>query len=276
MYLRKSFHLAVAVVLAITASISSISPSRANEIRNYKVAFTGGVGVRLREKPKIDALGFGESGTYSIPEGAYFPAECEEYGDWVTNVNGETTNIYMRAPGGVYVSTAYLYTGVNSRVGLQLCSELDAKRKESFSPKTISAYHREGKPEVMAVDEKQRSARVYFSKKKTKEVADAMNKAAVRKFWAEAIFCATEGAILAVVTNGGKLAISTATGAGASVLCSVLAANISPQEFEPAKGAANAAASADKCYEVRMERAADGKTWKANTWTVTDSPDYCA
>lgn len=276
MYLRKSFHLTVAAVLAITASILSISPSRANETRNYKVAFTGGVGVRLREKPKIDAAGFGESGTYSIPEGAYFPAECEEYGDWVTNVNGETTNIYMRAPGGLYVSTAYLYTGVNSRVGLQLCSELDTKRKENFSPKKISAYHREGKSEVMAVDEKHRSARVYFSKKKTKEVADAMNKAAVRKFWAEVIFCATEGAIITVVTNGGKLAISTATGAGASVLCSVLAANISPQEFEPAKGAANAAASADKCYEVRMERAADGKNWKANTWTVTDSPDYCA
>ena len=60
MYLRKLFRLAVAVVLAITASISSISPSRANEIRNYKTLtdFFSLAGWGIGNMPAFQFLGY--------------------------------------------------------------------------------------------------------------------------------------------------------------------------------------------------------------------------
>lgn len=241
-----------------------------SEIRNYAVAFTNGWGVRLRQAPFIDAPGFGPEGKLAIPEGSLFPAECEDYGDTVTNVNGESTDLWMRAAGGPWVSTAYLNTGTNSRVGLPLCSLKDAALQESVKATTVADYHREGDGRVMVVNSDSTKARVYFSKSETRLAADAMNSAASQSDFFNSGFCVTMGGVIGVATDG------VLAGVAGDIVCGWLTDAVQPDSFETARGAATAAGSADKCYEVRMHRNSSSDEWIADVWTVTDDHDYCA
>ena len=123
----------VMLAVALTAMVASAPSAAADETVEFQVSFTWGKGVRLRTAPYEDAPGVGPYGTDAIPEGAWFSAVCEDYGDWITNQYGESTNIYMRSADGQWVSTAYLNTGTNSRVGLPLCSELDGSAPQASS-----------------------------------------------------------------------------------------------------------------------------------------------
>lgn len=256
------------------------APAQADEIRSYQVAFTNGMGVRLRTAPYVGAPGIGEGGSYAIPEGSWFGAECEDYGDWVTNVHGESTNVYMRAPGNVWVSTAWLYTGVTFRVGLPLCSELDAARTASYTPKTVADHHREGEAVIMTTNFEQTTSRVYFSKSKTQEAALALNRASSQRDVASTIFCASIGVVTGITTGGASVPAVTAgaaVGFGVDIGCSTVTGLISEGKvLDEARGAANAAATAGKCYEVRMHKDPDTDQWVADVWTVTDHHDYCA
>ena len=112
---------ATSVVLA-AASIPALAlPAHAETSHDYPVAFTGGVGVHLRDAPNLD-----DAPLTTLSEGTSFPAECEDYGTTATNIYGETTNVWMRAAGSVWVSTAYLNTGVwtvSRLVDTRLCRE---------------------------------------------------------------------------------------------------------------------------------------------------------
>ena len=273
--------LAGATVAVTTAVFGPAAPAHADDdIRNYRVDFTGGWGVRLRQAPSVNAPGFGADGKQALPEGALFPAECEDYGDEVTNVYGETTNLWMRAPGGVWVTTAYLDTGTNSRVGLPLCSEKDAGLRDSVATKTVADYHREGGDKVMVVNSDETKSRVYLSKAETRRAADALNSANQKSDFANSAFCIAETTLIGLLAggadSGAKLVANTALGVGVDIGCEVLTGSLRPEGFEQAKGAATAAASAGKCYEVRMHRDSASDEWVADTWTVTDHQDYCA
>lgn len=261
------------LALAATGMTSAAPVAHADDIRQYQVDFTNGIGVRLRTAPYVGAPGLGADGKMAIPEKAWFPAECEDYGDWVTNVNGESTNVYMRAPGGVWVSTAWLNTGTNGRVGLPLCSEKDAALSASVQAKSVSAHHREGQDVVMVTNAEGTSGRVYFSKSATKEAAEALNSAGGWLDVGEALFCATAGLLVGVSTGGTGL-VAGSVGFVGDLGCSALAGVASPAGFELARGAANAASSAAKCYEVRMHTDLAGD-WVPDVWTVTDHQDYC-
>lgn len=262
--------------LAVLPVANADDAGATRDIRQYQVAFTGGIGVRLRTAPSVDAPGYPTpTGDLALPEGAWFPAECEEYGDWVTNIYGETTNIYMRAPGGPMVSTAWLYTGTNERVGLPLCSEKDAALHASLKPPTVGDAHRSGTDVVTVTNPEQTSGRSYFSIAKTREAAEALNHASNAYFWGNTLFCATLGGLTGVATGGLGLAVSSGIGVSGDVLCSVLAGVSEPAGFQHARGAANAAASAGKCYEVRMHKDPATQEWVSDMWTVTDHVDYC-
>lgn len=269
----------ISLILAVAGLVAAAPAAHADDIRHFQVAFTNGLGVRLRTAAHVDAPGVGVDGKYGIPEGGWFPAECEEYGDSVTNVYGETSNIYLRAPGGLYVSSVWLNTGTNSRVGLPLCSELDAALLASVTPKKVSDYQREGRGVVILANPEHTSARAYFSKAKTKEAAGAFNSANNRLFWSGTLLCAVGGAIIGVATAGGSVVVETVGGAalglGADIGCSAATNALTPEEFTRGMGAANAAASADKCLEVRMHKDSTDK-WVSDTWTVTDHGDYCS
>jgi hypothetical protein len=264
-----------AVALA-TAIAGPAQVAHADDVRNYTVDFTNGWGVRLRQAPQIDAAGFGADGKLAVPEGYSFPAECEDYGDEVTNEHGETTDLWMRAPGGVWVSTAYLNTGTNSRVGLPLCSEKDAALQSSVKTKTVADYHREGQGRVMVVDRDGIKSRVYFSKSETQRAADAMNSAGRQSDFVNSAFCMAMGGVIGVATGGAGLAAGTAAGVGGDIGCEVLTNAVQPDGFAQARGAATAAATAGKCYEVRSHRDSRSGKWITDIWTVTDHQDYCA
>lgn len=263
-------------VLAVASLITMAPAAQADDILQYQVSFTNGMGVRLRTAPSVNATGFATPyGDLAIPEGSWFPAECEDYGDWVTNIYGETTNIYMRTPGGAWVSTAWLNTGTNTLVGLPLCSAKDAALRASVEPKKVSAYHQQGQGAVMVTNPEQTSGRVYFSKAKTQEAAAALNSANNAFFWGNTVFCATVGVAVGVATGGATLVAGSATGFGADIGCSVVTGVTGPQGFDQARGAANAAASAGKCYEVRMHKDLAKNEWVPDVYTVTDHQDYC-
>ena len=67
----------------------------------------------------------------------------------------------------------------------------------------------------------------------------------------------------------------SAIGFGTSVGCGSLTGLITPASLNDAAGAARAAASAGKCYEMRMHKTASGD-WTTDTFTVTEDSDYCA
>ncbi len=264
--MNKTRVLAVLISLVLVSSglLGEAPQARADQGHHYQVAFTGGIGLRMRDAPQMSAV-FGA--TY--PEGAWVPADCQDTGEWVTNVNGESSNIWIRSNGGVWWPTAFLYTGVTFWIdGLPICSEKDAAQAEELkrTTKTIGDYHREGQSPMMKIDSNGLSARVYFSKKESKEAAKAFNEAKDYFFWRDTIVCAGFGLWKAP---------SNPAAFGASIGCSVLMGAAVPADFDYARGAANAAASVDKCYEVRLRRKKIDAEWKAEKWTVTDHKDYC-
>lgn len=272
--LKNAVTAVAAAALTATTMVGLAPVAHADDIREYQVNFTNGIGVRLRTAPYVDAPGLGADGRMAIPEGAWFPAECEDFGDWVTNVYGESTNVYMRAPGGVWVSSAWLNTRTNGRVGLPLCSEKDAALGASVQAKTVSAYHHEGRDVVLVANPEGTSGRAYFSRSATKEAANALNSANGWLGVGSTAFCATAGVLVGVATDGAGLIAASAIGLTSDVGCSAVAGVSSPSGFDLARGAANAAASADKCYEVRMHKDSGGQ-WVSDVWTVTDHQDYC-
>lgn len=275
---------AIGVVLSATigmgaAAFGAVPAAQADDVRNYTVDFTNGWGVRLRQAPHIDAAGFGADGKLAMPEGAPFPGECEDYGDEVMNEHGATTDLWMRSPGGVWVSEIYLDTGSNDRVGLPLCSEKDAALRASVEPKTVADYHREGVTKVMVVNDARTSSRVYFSRAETKRAASALNAADSRSEFANSAFCVVEGGLVGLMTGGTSLVAvvgGAAAGAGTDIGCEMLTNSLVPDGFEEARGAANAAASAGKCYEVRSHKEGSTGEWVADVWTVTEDKNYCA
>lgn len=115
----------LAAALVVVLAGTTITPSAfANDEREFPVMFTNGLGIRLRAEPSYGAPTFSGTGAKSLPEGAVFVAQCEEYGDWVTNTVGDSSNVYMRSAEGAWTSSVWLYTGTNGRTGLPLCSEL--------------------------------------------------------------------------------------------------------------------------------------------------------
>lgn len=263
--------------MAVTRAVVEPAPiaHADDDLRNYTVDFTDGWGVRLRQAPQVDAAGFGVDGKLAVPEGYSLPAECEGYGDEVTNEYGDTTDLWMRAPGGVWVSTAYLDTGTNVRIGLPLCSEKDAALQASVATKTVADYHREGEGRVMVVNSDDTKSRVYLSKSETRRAADATNSAGQRSDFVNSAFCIAGGGLIGWATGGAGLVVGTAIGVGGDIDCKALTNSLQPESFEQADGAAAAASSVGKCYEVSHRDPESGE-WIADVWTVTDHQDYCA
>lgn len=254
--------------LVVAGLLAPATPAHADEGHHYPIAFTGGVGLRMRTAPTMaSAL------DVAYPEGYQVSASCQDVGEWVTNRHGESSNIWVRSNGGTWWPTAYLYTGVTFWIdGLISCTDKDAALEASLNPpkKTVADYHREGRSPIMTLDPGELSGRVYFSKSGTKEAASALNKANEGLFWRDTLTCATAGVLV------GQAATAVSVGFGADIGCSLLMGVFTPSEFDSARGAANAAASAGKCYEVRMRRAHRDAEWRPETWTVTDHQDYCA
>lgn len=260
----------------VMSAIGPATTARADDIRSYQVDFTNGWGVRLRQAPEINAPGFGADGKMAIPEGATFAAECEDYGDSVTNDQGQTTDVWLRAPGGVWVSTAYLETGTNGRVGLPLCVEKDAALQASVEPTTVADYHRDGVPAVMVVNDDQTSSRVYFSQAETRRVAEEFTTASGRADAVNTVGCVAVGVLAAVAFRNPSLVKEIAAGVSVDAGCDAFTSSLQPDGFDKARGAASAAADAGKCYEVRSHKDESTGEWTADVWTVTDHQDWCA
>lgn len=185
----------------------------------------------------------------------------------------------MRTPGGYYVSEAYLNTGTNSSVGLPLCVELDFEAAQAATGTTVPAltvadYHREGWGNVGILNSDQTSGRFYFSKAASRKGADALNKANGDLTLAGNLICATAGVALGLVAPEGTV-VASIEGFSADMMCGAFAGSLTPENFEQALGAAHAAASAGKCFEIRAHRKSADQDWIYDVYTVTGSADYC-
>lgn len=286
MNITKRIAAAAVAALAVT-SLAVATPAHADDkkdIRQYKVAFTNGQGLKLRTAPSTSAPEYGD-GTYVLPEGATFSGECEAMGDKVTNPYGESTEVWMRTPGGYYVSEAFLNTGTNSSVGLPLCVELDFEAKQAVTKKTaadltVADHLRAGAPSFSVLNAGKTSGRTYFSKAETRKIATELDK---KDTSADAggtignVICAAAGVGLGLILPEGRLVFSAAAALGFDIGCGMAtdAATKLPDEVVRARGAARAASDGDKCFEARGHRSDDGK-WVYDVYTVTESSQYCA
>lgn len=277
---------AAATAAVMLTSLAVATPAHAEDkkdIRRYQVAFTLGQGLRLRTGPSTSAPGYGD-GNYILPEGAWFSGECEAIGERITNPYGESTDVWMRTPGGYYVSEAFLQTGTNSSVGLPLCAELDAEAKQSVTRRTaadlsVGERLQAGASSVTVTNSAKTSGRTYFSKTETRKLADRLDKAGSAANTGEFIgnvVCAVAGVGLGIVLPQGRVLLAAAAGFGFDIGCGLAASAGSKESDETvkARGAARAAADGDRCYEARGHRSDSGK-WVYDVFPTTDNPGYC-
>lgn len=110
----------VADAWVYTGSNSSTVPLCGSGGPSYPIAWTGGVGVNQRSGPSTSYPIVGSP----IPEGTYVVPVCEAYGDTITDTAGYTSNIWDQLTGGVYISNAFLNTGVDGRTpGVPDCGQ---------------------------------------------------------------------------------------------------------------------------------------------------------
>lgn len=250
-----------------TATAETITPSE-QSIPSYPVAFTGGIGVYLRNAPNDDP----SSRVLGVPDGTLIPVECETVGTPRTNSYGQTSDIYARAPGGVYVATIYLNNGVLGRTSAPDCGALDAARAASIRPTTVAAFLKAGQPIVYTQDGPDR-IRAYYSHSETAKMADRLTQLSNTAGLAANLACTSAGVLLAIASDGLSLSFTATTTVGAvgGFGCSAYLGN----DAAPVAAIAQTASRSGKCLELRMHR--DGDQWVAddNGWTMTDYPGYC-
>lgn len=269
---RPSRSVAAAVVALLAIGMSLIAAPAASaasgeeSIPSYAVAFTGGIGVYLRNAPNDDP----SSRVLGVPDGTLIPVECETVGTPRTNSYGQTSDIYARAPGGVYVATIYLNNGVLGRTSAPDCGALDAARAASIRPTTVATLLKAGQSTVYTQDGPDR-IRAYYSHSETAKMADRLTQLSNNMGLITNLECTGAGVLLAVASGGTSLVVSTTVGAVGGFSCSALLGN----DAAPVAAIAQAANQSGKCLELRMHR--DGDRWVAddNGWTMTDYPDYC-
>jgi hypothetical protein len=250
----------VAFAIATPPAASAEPPRR---IHSYPVAFTGGIGVYLRSAPNDKD----SSRVYAVPDGTLIPVECETTGTSRTNSYGQTSDVYVRSPGGVYVASVYLDNGVVGRSSAPDCDALDTSRTAHLNPKTVGDRLRGGDAVVYTQDGPKR-IRAYFSHTKTAEVASVYGAASNITDSVNNSLCAVAGLMITIATDG---AASLVLGTTGGLACGALSHN----EAAPIAAVAKSADQHGKCLELRMHR--DGARWVAddNGWTMTDHRNYC-
>lgn len=246
--------------------VASASPTDPDNISSYPVAFTGGIGVYLRDAPSDSE----ESKIYAMPDGTTIPDECETTGVPRTNSYGQTSDVYVRAPGGVYVNSVFLASGVNGRTGAPDCADLDAARAEANTPRTVADYLRDGQRVVYTTDGPDR-LRGYYSHEETATAARYLEQASGKVYVVNNVGCAVAGVLGTIATGGATLVVGGAVGAGLGLGCGAIAHN----QVAPLASTATAADTTGKCLELRFHR--NGEEWELDDsgWTMTDNSGYC-
>lgn len=260
---------AALTMVAVTLAAVAVAPQTGaaeDTIASYPVAFTGGIGAYLRDAPDNDDT----SRLYAVPDGALVPDECETTGTPRTNSYGQISDVYVRAPGGVYVNSTYLDTGVEGRTAAPDCATLDAARAAELAPRTVGDRLRDGADIIYTTDGPNR-IRGYYSHNKTSEAADIIDGAADRADLINNLLCTTAGVLVAVATDGTTLVASTAAGASSGFGCGAVTSN----QVRPVASVATSADHTGKCLELRFHADGDHWTLDDNGWTMTDSYDYC-
>jgi hypothetical protein len=278
--LSNVFRKALAPVVAV-ATISGLSlvvgtqTAAADDMPQPKVAFTGGIGLYLRDSPTMAT-----HLATAVPEGTPIPDECELTGEPVTNVHGQTITTWVRSPGGVYFPGAFLDTGYLERTpGVPECSEIDRRRQIDFDaarPQTIGDKLRAGETRIYNVSSDRRTAREYFSKAETRRVAKSIDRLADARDGTHTIGCAIYGLGLAVITKGTSFRIQTTIGTLGGLGCDVFLDGFPGDKIRYAADVARGAAETGKCFEVRLHK--ENGEWvpdKTGAFTSTDHPDWC-
>lgn len=263
----RSVATAVVALLAVVFALVAAPPASAEQsIPSYAVAYTGGIGVYLRNAPNDDP----SSRVVGVPDGTLIPVECETVGTQRTNSYGQTSDIYARSPGGVYVATIYLNNGVLGRSNAPDCGALDAARAAATQPTTVAALLKAGQRVVYTQDGPDR-IRGYYSHSETARMADKLTTWSNNMGVIANAECTAVGVIIGVGTIGTSAVVGLAAGAFGGFTCGSVLGN----DVAPVAAIAQAANQYGKCLELRMHR--DGDRWVAddNGWTMTDSPDYC-
>ena len=265
--LRRLLAASVALAVVFGAFVGTAAPASADSgTGSYPVAFTGGEGVYLRSAPNDDPA----TRLYAVPDGTMIPVECETTGTPRTNDAGQTSDVYVRAAGGVYVPSIYIKNGVLGRSAAPDCADLDAARAAELQPKTVADYLREGKNVVYTTDGPDR-LRGYYSHSYTDKAANAIGAGADRAAVANNLACTAVGVLAAFASKGESFSTSTTVGAGSGFVC-----GFADNQLAPIAATARAASSTGKCFEMRLHRDGSGWTPDDNGWTMTDNADYCA
>jgi hypothetical protein len=257
----------VALLAVVFALVAAPSASAEQSIPSYAVAYTGGIGVYLRSAPNDDP----SSRVVGVPDGTLIPVECETVGTPRTNSYGQTSDIYARSPGGVYVATIYLNNGVLGRSNAPDCGAFDAARAAATQPTTVAALLKAGQRVVYTQDGPDR-IRAYYSHSETAFMANRLAALSNISDSLSTYGCAAAGVMLTGLTAGAGAAVGLAVGTFGGIGCDLLTNN----QVTSVAGIAQSANHFGKCLELRMHR--DGDRWVAddNGWTMTDYPDYCS
>ena len=127
-----------AVAGVAVVSLVGLAPAANADSSQYTVAYTGGIGAYPRSSPVYDA----RTGV-AASEGAVVEADCYVQGEAITNVDGYTSDVWVRSTDGLYWSEAWLDTGgTGTPAGLASCDAVSVDAGALTAPVTGPTFDR--------------------------------------------------------------------------------------------------------------------------------------